>query len=178
MATTLIIIFSVLLLILITIGVVIVVKARKDEVQNYYNAAENILKEQQLDLMLKNPYNGGHTGLTGGLKTMIYLKHKQSNDCKYVFNLDQEIHIGRDKDTNQLCVNEAIVSHNHCKIYSGGSSVCICDLNSSNGLEVKRGMHRYTLTNGQYMELLTKDVIKVGTTEFLVEIFYFDSVVM
>lgn len=178
MGVTLIIIFAVLAVILILITVVIAVKSRQDEVQNYYNAAQNILKEQQLDLMLKNPYNGGHTGNTGGLKTMIYLKHKHSNDCKYVFNLDEEIHIGRDKDANQLCVNEAIVSHNHCKIYVDGGAVCICDLNSANGLEVKRGMHHYYLVNGQYMELMTKDVIKVGTTEFLVEIFYFDSAVM
>jgi len=167
-----------LVLIILVVGIVILVRARQDEKENYYTAAHNILKEEQLDLLLKNPYKKGLENGRNSIKPMLFLKFLDKSKQKYVFCLEKEVCIGRDKDKNQVCVNEPIVSHCHCKISSNGSNVYLQDLYSSNGIEVKRGISRYAFGNGDIMEIFTKDVIKIGTTRIKVIVFYFDTTMM
>jgi len=171
-------VICVLAFIIIAVVTVIFVKARNDERDNYYSAAESILKENKLDDFLRNPYNGGGQRSEEYLRPMLFLKFKDKSKSRFVFDLSQGIYIGRDKDVNQVCVNEAIVSHNHCRIFSNGAGTFIQDLNSSNGLEVKRGITRYALASGNTMEIFTKDTIKIGTTEMKIVIFYFDAALM
>ncbi len=172
------IVIGVLAVIISVIGIVILVKSRKDEVQNYYDAAENILKEDRLDKLLKNPYKSSIEQDTNGVKPMVYLKIKDKSKLKYVFCLDREVCIGRDKDNNQVCVNEPIVSHNHCKLYSDGVNVFLQDLYSANGVVVKRGLSRFALQSGETMQIFSKDILKIGTTEINVVLFYFDTALM
>lgn len=172
------IVIGVLAVIISVIGIVILVKSKKDEVQNYYDAAQNILKEDRLDKLLKNPYKGPIEQDAGGVKPMVYLKIKDRTRLKYVFCLDSEVCIGRDKDTNHVCVNEPIVSSNHCKLFSDGANVYLQDLYSANGVEIKRGLSRFALQSGETMQVFTKDVLKIGTTKINVVLFYFDTALM
>ena len=171
-------VICILAAIIIAVVIVIFVKARNDEIDNYYSAARNILKEDKLDDFLRNPHNGGSRKSEGNIRPMIFLKFRDKSKSRFVFDLSKEIYIGRDKDENQVCVNEAIVSHQHCRIFLNGANVFIQDLNSSNGLEVKRGITSYTLNNGNVMEIFTKDTIKIGTTRMKIVIFYFDATLM
>ena len=163
---------------IVTIGIVILIKARNDEINNYYSAAESILKENKLDDLLKNPYTGNKANDNYRVKPMLYLKFKDKSKCKYVFDLAENVYIGRDKDINQVCVNEAIVSHQHCVISSDGVNAYLQDLNSANGVEVKRGFTTYTLGGGNSMILVSKDVLKIGTTRIKAVVFYFDMTLM
>lgn len=172
------IIIGVLLLMLSCVGIVILVKARKDEIDGYYTAAQNILKEEKLDSLLKNPYIGQAVDPGSNIKTMIYLKLKDDKSCKYVFNLDKEVRIGRDKAYNHICVNEAAVSSHHCRIFCDRGNVFIQDLNSVNGVEVKRKRTRYFLSPGNTMQILANDIIKIGTTRISAVIFYFNYALM
>lgn len=172
------IVIGVLAVILFVIGTVILVKSKKDEVQNYYDAAQNILKEERLDKLLKNPYKGTVGQDAGGIKPMVYLKIKDKSKLKYVFCLDREVCIGRDKDTNQVCVNEPIVSANHCRLYSDGVNVYLQDLYSANGVEIKRGLSRFALQSGETVQLSSNDVLKIGTTKINAVLFYFDTALM
>ena len=171
------IIIGILLLILAGIGAVILVKAKKDEVEGYYTAAQNILKEEKLDSLLKNPY-ARQADPTANIKTMVYLKFKDDKNCKYVFNLDREVRIGRDKTNNHVCVNEAAVSSNHCRIFRDRGNVFIQDLNSVNGVEIKRKRTRYFLSPGNTKQLLANDIIKIGTTRINIVIFCFNYALM
>ncbi len=172
------IVLGVLAVILSVIAIVIVVKSKNDEVQNYYDAAQNILKEERLDKLLKNPYKGAIEQDQGGVKPMVYLKIKDKSKLKYVFCLDREVCIGRDKDSNQVCVNEPIVSANHCKLFSDGVNLFLQDMYSANGVEVKRGLSHFALQGGETMQLFSKDVLKIGTTRISVILFYFDTALM
>ena len=167
-----------LVLIILAIVIVILVKSKQDEKENYYNAAHNILKEEQLDQLLKNPHKNGSINDRNSIKPMLFLKFLDKSKQKYVFSLEKEVNIGRDKNKNQVCVNEPIVSHCHCRIWSNGSNVYLQDMYSSNGVEVKRGISSYVFGNGDMMEIRTKDVIKVGTTRIKAVVFYFDTTVM
>ncbi len=174
----LLIIIGILALMILVIGIVIFIKARKDEINNYYSAAQNILKENKLDDLLKNPYNRRDSKENLRIKPMLYLKIKDKSKCRYVFDLADNVYIGRDKERNQVCVNEAIVSQQHCVITSDGVNAYVQDLNSSNGLEVKRRFTTYTLGCGNSMILMSKDVLKIGTTRIKVVVFYFDMTLM
>jgi len=174
----LLIVIGALALIVLVIGIVIFIKARNDEINNYYSAAQSILKENKLDDLLKNPYNGNVSKDNYRIKPMLYMKFKDKSKCKYVFDLAENVYIGRDKEKNQVCVNEAIVSQQHCVISTDGVNAYVQDLNSANGLEVKRKLTTYTLGSGNSMILVSKDVLKIGTTKIKVVVFYFDMTLM
>ena len=172
------VIIGILLLILAGVGIVILVKAKRDEIDGYYTAAQNILKEEKLDSLLKNPYADRTADPGANIKTMVYLKFKDDKNCKYVFNLDREVRIGRDKANNHVCVNEAAVSSNHCRIFCDRGNVFIQDLKSVNGVEVKRKRTRYFLSPGNTMQLLANDIIKIGMTRISIVIFCFNYALM
>ncbi len=173
----LVIVLLILFVIFSVIGTVIFVKARQDEVSGYYDAARNILKGDKLDSMLKNGGKDNST-MNGNIKPMVYLKMKGNKKCKFVFDPEKIVNIGRDKAANHVCINEAVVSHNHCRIFSSGMNVFLQDMGALNATEVKRGRRIYTLSGGETMELYTKDVVKIGTTRIEVVVFYFDLMMM
>ena len=170
----LLIVIVVILCIVAGIGTVIAVTVRRDEKRNYYVAARNIFREDRLNDNLKrvpDRSNGYDAYLP---RPMIYLKFRTKRKGKYVFDPGKIINIGRDSASNQICIDDASVSFNHCRIFSSGNDVWIEDMNSSNGTVVRRGKDAYKLTGGQSMMITTMDIITIGTTEIAVTVFLFD----
>ena len=172
------IILGVLVVLGAVIGLVIFLKARKDEINDYYNAAHSILKENQLDEYLKNPYKSNKDNFRNTVKLMVFLKFKDKTKSKYVFELEKEVYIGRDKNSNEVWGNEPIVSGRHCRLITNGTNVYVQDIGSANGLEIKRGIFTYTLGSGETTEIFSNDTLKIGTTKIRVVIFSFNAALM
>lgn len=174
----LILVVSVLLVVVATVTVVALVKSHKDEEQEYYNAAQNIIKENKLNELITNSFNNPPEKSALGIKPMIYVKVMTKKKAKYVFDPKTEVSIGRSMQENSICINEAIVSKQHCVIFAEDNHVYLRDLFSSNGVSVKRGQSWYRIENGAMLELMNKDVLKLGTTKIKLTIFYFDPLYM
>lgn len=164
---------------LIVLGIVIT-KQRNAEIQKYYSAAANIVKEDLLDYSIKNNIVNGSNQPTVA-RLMLYLKTVNGkNRYSYVFDPAKIIRVGRKKinDKNTICLNDIKVSHEHCIIYTDGYRVYLQDMNSLNGTVVKRGFKKYLLNNGEVMEIVSKDKLYIGSVIFQVTIFYYDSLTM
>lgn len=173
------ILFGVLLIVFIsalTIVYVVYNHIKKTEKQKYYAAAGNILREEYLNYSLRNTIDGNsEVPEPKSAKMMIYLKSKSSGKkTQFVFDPEKTVRIGRDNSSN-IFINEALVSQEHCLIYASGDRVYLQDLGSANGTVVKRGAFKsYTLFDLNQIELLTGDVIQVGSSQFKVCLFYYD----
>ena len=173
-----IIIITVLLAVVASIIIIAVIKSKQDEENEYYEAAKNILKEDILDHSLKNPLkNGSASAQAAGQRPMIYVKIEGKRDCKYVFDPSKSITVGREKDCS-VCVSEATVSGHHMQIFSSGLRVYARDLNSLNGIDIKRGMKHYTIQSGGSAEIVDGDRLTIGMTTIIITIFYFDTLLM
>ncbi len=172
------IIVSVILLLAAVIGLIVFIQVKKDEENDCYDAAKAIIKEGQLNAVIKNSHMMKNHQDFSDIKPMVYLKIKKKKGAKFVFDPKETVNIGRDKTKNQVCVNEALVSNLHCKIYSIDRYVYLQDLFSSNGVYVDRGLKRYFIEDGAEIELFTGDKIQIGTTVICVKIFYFDELYM
>lgn len=178
------------LIFVIVLGVIVIVAAvvlfivsnmKKNEKIKYYTAAGNTLREDFLNYSLQN-----HTGETADIriprskKMMIYLKaNSKGKKVQLVFDPEKEILIGRDKNSSNIYINDVTVSQKHCCIYSVDDHVYLRDMHSANGTYLKRGaFQRYHIVEGESIELFTKDVIIVGSNEFIVTLFYYDMAVM
>lgn len=176
----LVIVLTVALLILAAV-VIVKLNAQKSERDKYYIAASNIIKEEYLNYCLRNDMNlNEKVEAPNGQKIMLYmktLKHKQK--AQFVFDPEKGVNIGRDSEKNNIFINEASVSLNHCKIFSDNMKVYICDLNSSNGTVLKRGLFaKYLLESGSLCELMSGDRICIGSNVFKITLFYYDMVTM
>ena len=170
-------IIGALVVVLGIVAVVIVKMLKRDEIKEYYKAARNIFREDRLNEMLKRGANGNsRSNMT--VRPMIYLKLKADKTVKCVFDPSRPVMIGRDSVSNQLCIDEAIVSHNHCQIFSFGNEIWLQDLGSANGSVIQRGSKRYSVGSGQCVQIFDKDRLTIGTTEIKVTVFMFDPVYM
>ena len=171
-------ILIVFLIIAVIAAVIIIEKHRRESVEKMYRAAGNILKNEFLDYSLHNPMLKKNKLKEPNVrKPTVYLKAIGSKPAKeYVFDPETVIKIGRNKDINSVVLNEAIVSIEHCRIFLSESSVYLFDCGSSNGTQIRRGFNSNIITAGQQILLESGDVIKVGSTEFKVKIFFYDMV--
>jgi hypothetical protein len=173
-------ILIIVLIALITIFIIIfavVSSLKKSERQKYYAAAENILREDYLNYSLKNTmYSDEQYQEPSSKKTMVYLKSKSSGKkAQFVFDPEKKITVGRDKNKNNIYINDMYVSQNHCSIFSMDDKVYLQDLNSINGTIVKRGIFKkYEIFNGCFIELRSNDRIIIGNNCIKIILFYFD----
>lgn len=153
---------------------VVIVKYRQHEEKKYYDAAQQMVREEYLTASLRS---FDEQEYISAVIPMIYLKlcgHKQKQG--YVFDPEKEITIGRDKNNNSIWVPFSTVSMRHCTICLYEGNVYLRDDNSANGTIVKKGFHNYHVINNEYIELETKDKITVGEAVFRVTIFYFQTI--
>lgn len=173
------VIIAVLGAIIVIVAVVALVVSKKDEVNEYYKAAKSILKEERLNEAIKNPCVDGCSHMDSNVnKPMIYIKSKTDKNFKFVFNPEKGINIGRGSSENQICINEATVSHRQCVIFEKNMRIFIKDFNSANGVEILRRSKKYKLSDGNTAELLDGDVLVIGSTSLKLVIFYYDMMYM
>ena len=115
----LVIVLTVALLILIAV-VIVKLNSEKSERDKYYTAAGNIIKEEYLNYCLTNDMNSDNKAdAPNGQKIMIYIKTlNRKQKAQFVFDPEKGVNIGRDSEKNNIFINEASVSMNHCKIFS------------------------------------------------------------
>ena len=148
----LVIVLTVALLILIAV-VIVKLNSEKSEKDKYYTAAGNIIKEEYLNYCLTNDMNSDNkTDAPNGQKIMIYIKTlNRKQKAQFVFDPEKGVNM---------------------KVY-------ICDLNSSNGTILKRGLFgNYLLEGGSSCELMSGDRVCIGSNVFKITLFYYDMVTM
>lgn len=155
------------------IAAYIILRALKQaERQRYYDAACRILKEECLDQAIQS--RGGET--SGGQKTMLYLKWKDTEKHGYVFQLERPVYVGRDPQINQVCIREETVSAKHCVFYLYQGGVYLGDLNSRNGTWLRRGLRTRRVTGA--VPVVSGDRLLIGGLSLRAEIFTMDMAYM
>lgn len=142
------------------------------EKRKYYKAAQRILREEYLDGAIKNEESMGL--YSNEQRMMIALKMQGHKGMGYVFDPTHEVRIGRNREKNDICVQDLAVSGEHCKIFLYQGQLCIEDLNSSNGTVIKRGWGQSQTLFGEMGFLYNGSKIRVGSNCFLVTVFYCD----
>lgn len=139
-----------------------------------HRLVENDLLDYELRKLLEHPPQ--RPALR---RTMLCLKIQTKPAHTYVLDPthDQGIFFGRDP-LCEVCVNEAVVSGRHCRIFWDGRAVVLQDMGSANGTQVRRGFfHRWVL-QGNCFALRSKDRFWVGHTAFEVRPFLYDDTLM
>lgn len=145
---------------------------RTQEKRKYYKAAQRILREEYLDGAIKNVEGIGLS--SNEQRLMIALKMKGSKGAGYVFDPAREVRIGRNREENDICVQDLATSGEHCKIFLYEGKLCIEDLNSSNGTVLRRGLRGSQTLFGKMAFLQNYTKIIVGNNCFLLTVFYCD----
>lgn len=172
-----------MILVFVVIGSVVIfvilttvyIQKRSEMIEGRYRAAENIINEDLLNYSIRN--HAIHKDREPSkAKLMVCLKpmHTKEKDS-YVFDPEKGIYIGRRRsdEKNMVYLNDIQVSKEHCVIYSYGERIYMKDMNSSNGSIVKRRFTRYSLAEGNVMELHDKDKLYIGSAVIKVFIFYY-----
>ncbi len=143
------------------------------EIHKYYEAARRIIQEEHLNYAIKNPLNG-HGERPQMQKIMLCLKTENNRKNSYVFDPEKGIHIGRDSEKNEICLQDVTVSGEHCRIFLYQDQIYLQDCMSANGTFLKKGIRRPHVLHGNAEVLRSKDRIYVGNTVFRTIIFYCD----
>lgn len=149
-------------------------KVKAAERKKYYRAAYRIIREQYLDGAIRNAENMGNT--RDRRRLMIALKVKGNKGMGYVFDPSREINIGRGMENNDICLQDLSVSSNHCKIFLYEDRLCIKDMDSANGTVIKAKWKSSEQLHGNMGFLENKSQILVGSTCFLVTVFYCEMI--
>lgn len=147
-------------------------KVKAEERRKYYRAAYRIIREQYLDGAIRNGEKPG--GYQDRGRLMIALKVKGNKGLGYVFDPSREIVIGRSMETSDVCLQDLAVSGSQCKIFMYEDQLCIQDLDSANGTEIQSRWKGREQLFGNIGFLYNKSKIQVGSTCFLVTVFYCD----
>lgn len=159
--------------IVIFIVSVVLVKKKSMEEKSYYEAAQQMVKEEYLTDSLKN-VSGSEYHPT--VIPMLYLKLCSAKPKQgYVFNPENEITIGRDKNSNSIWIPFPMVSMKHCSIVCDSGRIYLKDSGSANGTIVQKGLKKYLISNYEFIELESKDKIIISDAVFKVAIFYFNT---
>lgn len=170
-----------ILIALAVVAFVIVSNMKKEEREKYYTAAGNIIKEDYLNYSLQNPLMlSSDVSKPNGQKMMVFLKTLNVKPKKeFVFDPEKRIFIGRNKENNNIFIDEATVSQNQCCIYSDGINVYLQDSNSANGTIVKSGLFsKQNVCQNCSIQINNNDVITIGSNKFKIILFYYDMVTM
>lgn len=146
---------------------------RRQEIKNYYRAAERILKEEYLDHALKQ--NGG-TENGNDLRLMICLKSVRGRKGCFVFDPDQVISLGRSSKGNSLRLRDEHVSGFHCRIFRYGEGMFLEDAGSRNGTFLRSGFRKQQVFGP--CQIFSGDRIYLGDQKLKVILFSFDTMLL
>ncbi|MDD3279891.1 MAG: FHA domain-containing protein [Lachnospiraceae bacterium] len=146
---------------------------REKERKQCYEAAERLIQEEYLNYSIHN-YRNHPVAPPARKKIMLYLREETNKKNGYVFDPLHIIRIGRSRDENDICIQEASVSGNHCRIYQDKTQIVLQDFGSSNGTLVKRGCKKRWLC-GKAIYLQDGDKVCVGKTCFKISMFCYDQ---
>lgn len=144
-------------------------------------------RNADLDRMLKNPeikreeagepapfevkYREGMTSISSplpGFQLEVEV-HTQTSARRYLFDLEREVTIGRDKD-NVLPIEDPLLAGKCCTIFLKNRSVYIRNRSKARPLTVERGSKKQPVTN-RLVKLMSRDVVRAGSTAIHISIY-------
>lgn len=155
-------------------GAAAVLAFRRREEARYLRAAKNLVQEQLLCYALK-PRS---LAAPSPRRLMLYLRVNTRPVRRFVFDPAEGVSIGRSANCN-ICVQDPLVSLQHCRIFLLHNRVVVADNSSANGTCIRRGLfRRCPLRRGQAFVLRTSDRICLGRLVLKVTVFTFDDATM
>lgn len=89
--------------------------------------------------------------------------HTETSVRRFLFDLDQQITIGRDEN-NTLPLKDHLVAKKNCLIFRKNHAVYVKNLNAAVPVFIQRGNNRQ-LIQKQMIKLKSRDVLTLGKTE-------------
>lgn len=170
---------------ILVIAILIIVlfrQARKNKAARERRQISNVKKRNmQLEEMLKNPDIKSEWSKNPNPFEVqyVYAKnaeenvmpkfqaeievHTETSIQRYLFDLNQEITIGRD-ETNVLPLKDKMAAKRSCSIFLKNQAVYVKNHSASNPICIQRGKNRQLIQN-QTVKLKSRDVITLGKTK-------------
>lgn len=171
--------------ILILIWILIRQSKKKREMDERRQISNIKMRNVQLEKMLKNPYI---KSTQSGRPNPYDVQYKEKSDkplaarCqveievhseisvqKYLFDLNQELSIGRD-ETNVLPLNDKLAARKSCVIFLKERAVCLKNLSSNHPVLLRRGKN-WMRVEDQIVKLQSRDILTLGKTALHISIY-------
>lgn len=165
------------LVILLLVAVLIRQIKKKKQLQERRQISNVKTRNAELEKILKNPDNKTDMSRPPNPFEVQY-KHNANNPIpkfqigievhteisveRYLFDLKQELTIGRDKK-NILPINEKQIPRKCCSIFLKDQNVYVRDSGLKNALYLQRGKKKYRIQS-QTIKLQNKDILILGKT--------------
>ncbi len=96
--------------------------------------------------------------------------HTEISVERYLFDLKQELTIGRDKKNKLPLGNDKLIAKKSCSIFLKDQNVYVRDSGSRNSVYLQRGKKNYRIQN-QTVKLQNKDILILGKTSLHISLF-------
>lgn len=160
--------------VLVAVLVAVLLVRRRSERRKCLHAAHNLIQEELLDNALGR--NAGRA--LPARRLMLYLCANTDPPKRTVFDPARGVLIGRGNECN-VCVRDANVSQEHCRIFLRKGQVFVQDLDSVNGTWVRRGWRRrWRVKPEAPFPLQSGDRLLLGSVTLRVTLFPFDDATM
>lgn len=176
------------LLLILSLLIVLIWRRRKNRILQERRTINNRkMRNAQLEERLKNPNakkewsvtpNPYEIQYTPQLHAELQLKqgfqvevevHTQTSVQRFLFDLDQELTIGRD-EKNVLPLQDNMVAQKNCSIRVKNGVVYVKNLSASNPVCIQRGKKKQVIQE-QMVKLQNKDILFMGQTSLHIMIY-------
>lgn len=95
--------------------------------------------------------------------------HTETSVQRYLFDLNQEVTIGRD-ERNVLPLNDKLVAKRNCSIFMKNQAVYVKNQSNANPVCIQRGKNKQLIQN-QIVKLQSKDILTLGKTALHISLY-------
>lgn len=161
------------------VSILLVRYRRHEEQLRYYSAARALIQSEILDHEIRNETAGNSPAEPTARRQLLYLRAHTQPMKKYVLDPRRGILFGRDAQSCDVLLHEAVISEQQCRISEQRGAVWLTDLGSANGTVVRKGLFRtLRLRGGQSVRLESGDRLLLGSIRFDLILFFFDGTMM
>lgn len=175
------------LVIFILIFILIRQSKKNKEIRERRQISNEKMRNAQLEEMLKNPdiksewskqpnpfdvqYAHAANGEMSAMpKFQVEIEvHTETSVQRFLFDLDQEVTIGRD-EKNVLPLNDKLVAKRNCTIFVKNKAVYVKNQSLANPVCIQRGKNKQLIQN-QIVKLQSKDILTLGKTALHVSVY-------
>jgi hypothetical protein len=176
-----------ILIILLLLFILIRQVRKKKDMQKRRQISSVKMRNEQLEAMLKNPDKEAeksrrsnpydvqyvHTGnaeIHAMPKFQVEIEvHTETSVQRYLFDLDQEVTIGRD-EKNVLSINDRMAARRNCTIFVKNQAVYVKNQSSASPICIQRGKNKQLIQN-QMVKLQSKDILTIGKTTLHISLY-------
>lgn len=159
--------------------VVLILYRRHEERLRCYSAARMLVRSEILDHEILNRTGTTLVAEPTSRRLLLCLCAHTKPKKKYVLDPRRGILFGRDTQSCDVLLSEAVISEQQCRIGEYQGAIWLTDLGSANGTVLRKGLFRtLKLRGGQSVRLESGDRLILGSIRFDLILFPFDGTMM